>query len=182
MKPDDEDLAAEDAEFLAAMADGSAAEPAVDGLVARATERRSAREHAEFLAYLASHPPTPKEADRKPENQSPRRSNYLSRERMQRRIAKFEWSPEAQIDLHNRNLTGALAELERFAAWARGERLGNFLVITGHGRHSDGGEPILAPAVRRWLDHRRLDYLPAPPRLGGSGALVVLLPQPDHRC
>ncbi len=52
------------------------------------------------------------------------------------------------------------------------------LVVHGRGRNSPGGQPILAPLVRQWLDdHPSLvaSWREAPPAWGGEGAVVVEL-------
>ena len=52
------------------------------------------------------------------------------------------------------------------------------LVVHGRGRHSPGGQPVIAPLVRDWCrDHPDLVAATreAPPAWGGEGALVVTL-------
>jgi len=54
------------------------------------------------------------------------------------------------------------------------------LVITGKGSHSSDG-PVLRIAMERLLESQRelvLEWGIAPPRYGGSGALIVFLRQP----
>ena len=51
------------------------------------------------------------------------------------------------------------------------------LVIHGKGLNSPGGEAVMRKLARHWLaQHPRvLAYCDAPPRYGGSGAVLVLL-------
>lgn len=84
-----------------------------------------------------------------------------------------------ELDLHGLCREEAIGELARFIASARrhGERA--VLVITGRGLHSSAGEPVLKSSVLSWLASEGADdvieTVPAPPELGGDGALVVFL-------
>lgn len=173
--PDDENLAQQDREFLAAM-EGQVA-PATTGVPAleAAAVTQAALDREEFLRYLAGHPP-PGPAPRASREAAPERS--LAAGDLRRLSADPTWSPEGQIDLHGRRRMAAVEALERFVAWAEGEGLAHILVVVGQGHHSPAGEAVVADAVRRWLDGRDLVYTPAPSRLGGGGALLVALSQP----
>jgi DNA-nicking Smr family endonuclease len=71
--------------------------------------------------------------------------------------------------------------LERLALWLvvhRDRGSLRVLVVHGRGRNSPGGQPVLAPLVRQWLDdHPTLvaGWREAPPSWGGEGAVVVEL-------
>lgn len=99
------------------------------------------------------------------------------------RIKRGELGVDARLDLHGLTQEAAHRALVRFiaAAAADGARLA--LVITGKGR---GGEGVLRAAVPRWLAepamHARIVAVtPAPPQLGGDGALCVLLRRARER-
>jgi len=67
-------------------------------------------------------------------------------------------------------------QLRAFAAKGQSK----VLVVHGKGTHSPGGVSILGPEVRNWCDaHPGLvvSWTEAPPRWGGSGAIVVTLSQ-----
>lgn len=85
---------------------------------------------------------------------------------------------DRQLDLHGLTKEEALTALPRFLTSARQAGEQGVLVITGQGLHSADG-PVLQQAVAGWLrDQGRgliLEYAPAPPELGGSGALVVFV-------
>lgn len=83
--------------------------------------------------------------------------------------------PAYRVDLHGLGVERALARLERELAHCRLRGLSPVLVITGRGWGSAGGNPVLAPAVRRWLqgsEGRRLGVAECRPVHRG-GALWV---------
>jgi DNA-nicking Smr family endonuclease len=90
------------------------------------------------------------------------------------------WAPQHRIDLHGETLRtlGPLLAREVRALARRGIR--RLLLIHGKGRHSRGGEGVLAEAVVEILtegppaSHVRA-FRTAPGRLGGRGALAVEL-------
>ncbi|MCC7259999.1 MAG: Smr/MutS family protein [Alphaproteobacteria bacterium] len=94
-----------------------------------------------------------------------------------RRAKLREDAPDGRLDLHGMTQDAAHAALDEFirAMYARGKR--QLLVITGKG---PGGDGVLKRAVPQWLNGPELrpmllgfDYAPA--KLGGEGALSVLL-------
>jgi DNA-nicking Smr family endonuclease len=96
------------------------------------------------------------------------------------RLRAGDYPVEAELDLHRRSRAEAGAELERFLARARGEGRRCVLVIHGRGHNSGPEGPVLVAATRDWLTQgplRRhvLAFVSAPPDLGGSGAVLVLL-------
>jgi DNA-nicking Smr family endonuclease len=86
------------------------------------------------------------------------------------------------LDLHGLRREEALAALPRFlrSALQKGQKA--VLVITGKGNHS-AEEPVLQQAVASWLREagRELvvEFAPAPREMGGSGAFVVFLREPQ---
>ncbi|MEO1086525.1 MAG: Smr/MutS family protein [Acidobacteriota bacterium] len=91
----------------------------------------------------------------------------------------------ARLDLHNFSIEDALVRLESFLveAAARGRR--RALVITGRGRRSPGGVPVLRRVVNGWLQREGAPWVSAvetaPKELGGDGAWLVYLHRPRPR-
>jgi len=83
-----------------------------------------------------------------------------------------------ELDLHGMTRDEALVSLDHFigGAWRRGMKA--VLVITGKGNNSPG-EPVLQAAVAGWLRVQGkktvVEFAPAPPQMGGTGAFVVFL-------
>ena len=90
------------------------------------------------------------------------------RARFARRVARDEVEPAAVLDLHGLDRATATDRLRRFLSTAPGEA-----VLVVHGR----GLGILEAAAVAELDrHPRVgEHLPAPGRLGGSGARLARL-------
>jgi DNA-nicking Smr family endonuclease len=85
-----------------------------------------------------------------------------------------------EAELHRRSRVEAGLELERFLARARADGRRCVLVIHGRGHNSGPEGPVLLAATRDWLTQaplRRhvLAFASAPPSLGGTGAMLVLL-------
>jgi DNA-nicking Smr family endonuclease len=95
-----------------------------------------------------------------------------------RQLKRGVVSVDRQLDLHGLTREEALDALPCFleSAVAHGERA--VLVITGKGNNSPA-EPVLQQAVAGWLRDagKRLvvEFAPAPPEMGGSGAFVVFV-------
>jgi len=90
------------------------------------------------------------------------------------------YSPEGHIDLHGQNLEQAYAALSVFLkeAYHGGKR--HLLVITGRGKNSPGGTPVLRERVQAWFTRDpfkrvMLAFCTAKNGDGGPGALYVLL-------
>ena len=83
-----------------------------------------------------------------------------------------------EILLRKLTLAEALQRLEvQLRAWA-GQGRTQVLVVHGKGSRSEGGIPVLGPAVRQWCsEHPGLvsSWTEAPARWGGAGAIVVIL-------
>jgi DNA-nicking Smr family endonuclease len=177
--PEDDDLARQDREFLAAM-EGQVAPAGNAGFALEAAAAAEAtRDREEFLRHLADHPPGPSAPHTPP---SPASVRGLTAGDLRRLSAGPAWLPDGQIDLHGRTRVAAVEALERFVRWAERDGLAHILVVVGQGHHSPGGETVVADAVRRWLDGRGLPYIAAPGRLGGNGALLAALSQPGQGC
>lgn len=90
------------------------------------------------------------------------------------------YSPEGHLDLHGQNLEQAYASLAIFlkTAYQNGKR--HVLVITGRGKNSPGGTPVLRERVQAWFTREPfkrvvLAFCTAKPGDGGAGALYLLL-------
>lgn len=96
------------------------------------------------------------------------------------RLRAGQYSPEAHLDLHGLNIEQAFPALVQFikAAYTGGKR--HLVLITGRGRNSPGGTPVLRERVQVWLTREPLKrvvlaFCSAQRRDGGAGALYVLL-------
>ena len=90
------------------------------------------------------------------------------------------YSPEAHVDLHGQNIEQAHATLRNFVkdAYQNGKR--HLIIITGRGKNSPGGMPVLRERVQTWFTRdpfKRvvLGFCSAKPGDGGAGALYLLL-------
>lgn len=90
------------------------------------------------------------------------------------------YSPEGHVDLHGQNLEQAFPTLAEFIkhAYQSGKR--HVLVVTGRGKNSPGGTPVLRERVQAWFTREPfkrvvLAFCTAKPGDGGAGALYVLL-------
>lgn len=98
--------------------------------------------------------------------------------RLTRLVRKGALHPEATLDLHGVTREALRDKLRWFFenSHYQGQRL--LLIITGRGK-SSGLEPVLRGEVERYLRHDAgawvAEWDRAPGRLGGDGALLVLL-------
>ena len=88
-------------------------------------------------------------------------------------LGRGEPPPEARLDLHGFTRDTALREVSGFVTRSRVAGLRSVLIITGRGE-------VLRAAVAEWLARspcavHLLAFSSAPPRLGGPGAVAVLL-------
>lgn len=60
--------------------------------------------------------------------------------------------PARELDLHGLSVAQAKRRLEQELTLCRARRLSPLRVVTGRGWQSPGGRPVLAPAVRAWLE------------------------------
>lgn len=94
-----------------------------------------------------------------------------------RKLRRGDWPVKVNLDLHGLNTDAARKILQEFLHDARQSQYRCVLVIHGKGLNSAGGEAILRKLTRNWLTQHTsvLGFCDAPPRLGGSGAVLVLL-------
>ena len=97
-----------------------------------------------------------------------------------RSLERGEPEPEERIDLHGLRSDSAPERLARRLEATRARGLRSVLVIHGQGRRSATGEAVLRDGLPDWLTSPRcarhvLAFAPAPARLGGAGATLVLL-------
>jgi DNA-nicking Smr family endonuclease len=103
-------------------------------------------------------------------------SNGLSRMTL-RKLRRGVWPVQDHLDLHGNNSDAARKLLQGFLHEAMQRELRCVLVIHGKGLNSQGGEAVLRKLTRHWLTQHPLvlGYCDAPPKEGGSGAVLVLL-------
>ena len=104
------------------------------------------------------------------------------------RLRRGEFAVQDELDLHLSGAREAEALLRDFIAGARAAGHGCVRIIHGKGLHSTdafgrGGAPVLKNLVDRLLRQRSdvLAFHSAPPRAGGTGAVLVLLAPPRRR-
>ena len=90
------------------------------------------------------------------------------------------YSPEAHVDLHGQNMEQAYATLAAFIRHAYQDGKRHLIVVTGRGKNSPGGQPVLRERVQSWFTRdpfKRvvLGFCTAKPGDGGAGALYLLL-------
>jgi len=98
--------------------------------------------HDEMLRHLEDHPPP----RRRPEQPAPPPP------------ARPASAPQPQtpphLNLRRMRLDPALDQLARFVTQHQRRGTPEVLVVVGKGHGSSGGEPVIAPAARAWLDRR----------------------------
>ena len=94
-----------------------------------------------------------------------------------RKLRRAHWVAQDALDLHGLNREQARVALTEFITRSRRRGHRCVRVIHGKGLGSPGKEAVLKTKVRTWLALRDdvLAYCQAPGRLGGGGALLVLL-------
>lgn len=102
----------------------------------------------------------------------------LATPRLTKLVRKGELAPEATLDLHGVTRETLREKLRWFFENSTYQGLRLLLIITGRGK-SSGAEPVLRGEVERYLRFEAAAWVAewdrAPGRLGGDGALVVLL-------
>lgn len=95
------------------------------------------------------------------------------------RLRRGHWTVQAQLDLHGLRTDEAREQVVYFIGQARRNGLRCVRVIHGKGLGSEGRQPVLKDKVLRWLPQQKevIAFCQAPPSMGGSGALLVLLRQ-----
>jgi DNA-nicking Smr family endonuclease len=87
--------------------------------------------------------------------------------------------PDGRLDLHGKRADEARHALDFFVerSHRRGHR--RVLVITGRGRRSEQGVPVLKRELEHWVRGRGAklveEWSPAPRHLGGEGAYLLYL-------
>jgi DNA-nicking Smr family endonuclease len=99
---------------------------------------------------------------------------------------RIDGMPGASLDLHGLDAERAQRTLFAFLIRERQKGRPRVLVIVGKGRHTAGGEGILRSQIAGWLSSTPiavhvLGFVSAPPRLGGSGSVIVLLAGASER-
>jgi len=97
-----------------------------------------------------------------------------------RALGRLRAKPRATLDLHGARLAAAEQRLADFIAHAPYDAPSVVLVIVGKGRHSPGGRGVIGSEIGGWLSRgvnaqRVLAFCTAPPELGGSGSILVLI-------
>ena len=90
------------------------------------------------------------------------------------------FSHEGHVDLHGHNMEQAHARLTTFIRFAYQDGKRHLIIVTGRGRNSPGGTPVLRERIQAWLTRdpfKRvvLAFCTAKPGDGGAGALYLLL-------
>ena len=86
--------------------------------------------------------------------------------------------PPPAVHLRMMRAEAALEKLAREVALNRRRGVRELLIVHGKGMRSEGGQPVIAPLVRRWIkDHPEAvaSWRDAPREWGGEGALVIVL-------
>ena len=100
-----------------------------------------------------------------------------------KKLRKGFWTIQAELDLHGFRIYEAREETYNFLKHCIQFEKRCVRVIHGKGLRSAGKEPVLKSHVKSWLKQYAgvLAYCQAPGRMGGSGALIVLLKARYHR-
>lgn len=87
--------------------------------------------------------------------------------------------PDEELDLHGKTQEEAIRMVQNFLLVSHRRKLRHVLIITGKGNNSGQTGPVLGPAVFHWLDRNGdryvRDFIQAPPRMGGAGAIWITL-------
>ncbi|MCR4302884.1 MAG: Smr/MutS family protein [Gallionella sp.] len=102
--------------------------------------------------------------------------NGLSRMAL-RKLRRGSQPVQDRLDLHGLHTGTARKLLQEFLHEAAQRNLRCVLVIHGKGINSPGGEAVLRKLTRHWLTRHPgvMGYCDAPPKEGGSGAVMILL-------
>lgn len=94
-----------------------------------------------------------------------------------RKLRRGQWPIQDSLDLHGLRNDAARKLLLEFLHHATQHGLRCVCVIHGKGWHTEGGVGILKSRARHWLAQcaEVLAFCEAPPPMGGSGAVLVLL-------
>ena len=94
-----------------------------------------------------------------------------------RRLRRGHWCIQDEIDLHGLTRDAARIRLVDFLTSCLQHDAKCVRIIHGKGLSSKNQEPVLKSLVKSWLMQRPevLAFVPALPKAGGAGALIVLL-------
>ena len=85
--------------------------------------------------------------------------------------------PDDEIDLHGKTRDEAIKIVQKFVIDCYQKNFRSALIITGKGHHSVEKAPVLKREVKLWLERNGDSYInnfhEAPPRFGGSGAILL---------
>ncbi len=120
-------------------------------------------------SWLEMYPP-----DRKMKERKEKPDRIITHTR-KKELSRME--PQDSLDLHGWSGKEALAELEAFLKKSKRRGLKKVVIVHGKGLHSPGGESVLRPLVKQYLQKSTLvrDFGRAPASSGGSGATWILL-------
>ncbi|MDC7241617.1 MAG: Smr/MutS family protein [Spirochaetales bacterium] len=127
------------------------------------------RDPDEMKDWLEMYPPDRKMGERK---EVPDRIITHTRKKELNRM-----DPQDSLDLHGWTGNEAVRELENFLKRSKRRGLKKVMVVHGKGLHSPGGNSVLRPLVKQYLEKSPLvrDYGRAKSHSGGSGATWILL-------
>jgi DNA-nicking Smr family endonuclease len=99
---------------------------------------------------------------------------------LRRDLAAGRLPPEAELNLHHAPADSAVHRTQRFVEVSLQQGRRCVLVIHGRGQHSGPTGPVLLPALiealhKKPLSGQVLAVTTAPPKYGGSGAMLLLL-------
>jgi len=102
----------------------------------------------------------------------------------ERTLERLRAKPMATLDLHRNDAETAKGRVDRFLSAERARGRDVVLIVVGRGRHSPGGHGVLRSEITGWLtalpaSAHVLGFRTAPPELGGSGGILVLLAKRD---
>lgn len=94
-----------------------------------------------------------------------------------RKLRRGQWKVSAELDMHGMTKDQARQALATFLLKCKQFDIRCVCIIHGRGLSSKNNEPILKSRVGNWLAQCEdvLAFCQAPPTLGGSGAVIVLL-------
>ena len=138
---------------------------------AQSSVKKSNKETGTFSmdSLLELYPPDRKMGERK---ETPDRIITHTRKKQINRM-----EPQDTLDLHGWSGSEALKELVFFLKKSKRRGLKKVLIVHGKGIHSPGGESVLRPLVKDYLEKSPLvrAFGRAPGQSGGSGATWIVL-------
>ena len=100
-----------------------------------------------------------------------------------RKMRRGHWVVQASLDLHGLRTEEAREAFVFFLKQCANREIRCVRIIHGKGLGSANRQPVLKGKVLAWLTQKEevLAFCQAPAHDGGSGAVLVLLKQPNHR-